>query len=149
MDNGGEFLNKKFKDYMQLNGIIRFLSCPYTSPHNGMVECQHQTLLQTVRCSFTRSKMAFEFWTKAVVLSTQLTGYQHTILAVTHHSSFYYIMLKAFGLSLFFINHSNKIQIARPFNKCVFISYYTNHKGYKCMEIECFKDHISRQCLIL
>ena len=40
-DNGTEYINEKFREYFNLNGLIHENSCPYTPEQNGRAEVQN------------------------------------------------------------------------------------------------------------
>ena len=48
-DNGTEFVNKKFENFLQSNGILHQTSCAYTPQQNGVAERKHRHLLNTAR----------------------------------------------------------------------------------------------------
>lgn len=47
---GNESVNKKFKEYIESNGISHFRFCSNTSPQNKLVERCHQSVLQSTWC---------------------------------------------------------------------------------------------------
>ncbi|CAI7830703.1 unnamed protein product [Closterium sp. NIES-53] len=44
-DRGGEFLGKKFTDFVDGKGIVHDLTCPYTPQQNGMAEREMRTVV--------------------------------------------------------------------------------------------------------
>ena len=48
-DNGTEFVNKKFENFLQNNGILHQTSCAYTPQQNGVAERKHRHLFNTDR----------------------------------------------------------------------------------------------------
>ncbi|UYV60408.1 hypothetical protein LAZ67_1001058 [Cordylochernes scorpioides] len=49
-DNGTEFLNKNFSDYLKSLGIVHELTAPYTPEHNGISERYNRTIVESARC---------------------------------------------------------------------------------------------------
>ena len=47
-DNGGEYVNKSFKEFCTKNGIIMETTAPYSPSQNGIAEWLNQTLLEHV-----------------------------------------------------------------------------------------------------
>ncbi|KAL6206574.1 hypothetical protein ACLB2K_023822 [Fragaria x ananassa] len=47
-DGGGEFMGLQFKGFMQENGIVHQVSCPYTSEQNGVSERKNRHIRETV-----------------------------------------------------------------------------------------------------
>lgn len=48
-DNGREFLNKQFDEFLNKNGIKRQLSVPYTPQQNGVAERANRTIVEMAR----------------------------------------------------------------------------------------------------
>lgn len=65
-DNGTEFLNKNFTDFLEENGIGRRLTTPYTPQSNGIAERMNRTLLEKARCMLLSSGLPPSFWAEAV-----------------------------------------------------------------------------------
>jgi transposase InsO family protein len=49
LDKGGEYISNKFKSYCEKYEIHRYLTAPYTSHHNGIVERKNRTILNMVK----------------------------------------------------------------------------------------------------
>jgi hypothetical protein len=49
-DNGTEFVNTEFNDFLDQHGIKRRLSVPHTPQQNGLAERKNRTLVETARC---------------------------------------------------------------------------------------------------
>lgn len=45
-DNGGEYLNKDLKEYMDKQGIVHELTSPYTSEQNGRAERELRAIVE-------------------------------------------------------------------------------------------------------
>ncbi|XP_070679197.1 uncharacterized protein [Malus domestica] len=60
-DGGGEFLNTSFKDYLEKNGILHYVSCPYTPQQNGMAERKHRHLLEIAITILSVAKLTHKF----------------------------------------------------------------------------------------
>jgi transposase InsO family protein len=48
-DNGTEFINQKFSNFTNSNGIIHQTSCVYTPQQNGIFERKNHHLLEMTR----------------------------------------------------------------------------------------------------
>ncbi|CAI7731901.1 unnamed protein product [Closterium sp. NIES-53] len=48
-DRGGEFIGKKFTNFVDGKGIVHDLTCPYTPEQNGMAEREMRTVAELVR----------------------------------------------------------------------------------------------------
>ena len=71
-DNGGEFLNTRFKTLLRSYGIIHHCSCPYTPQHNGIVERKHRHLLDTARSLMFQASLPSPFWGHAILMATSI-----------------------------------------------------------------------------
>lgn len=49
-DNGREYCNKLFDEYLRHEGIKRRLSASYTPQQNGVAECMNRTIVDMARC---------------------------------------------------------------------------------------------------
>ena len=65
-DGGGVFLNTSFKDYLEKNGILHYVSYPYTPQENGMAERKHRHLVETAITLLSFAKLPHKFWYYAV-----------------------------------------------------------------------------------
>ncbi|UYV61249.1 hypothetical protein LAZ67_1004106 [Cordylochernes scorpioides] len=65
-DNGTEFLNKNFSDYLKSLGIVHELTAPYTPEQNGISERNNRTIVESARCLLHGRKMPLELWAEAV-----------------------------------------------------------------------------------
>nr|GEY33698.1 retrovirus-related Pol polyprotein from transposon TNT 1-94 [Tanacetum cinerariifolium] len=74
-DRGGEFLSKEFNKFCDNNRIRRFLTAPYSSQQNGVVERKNRTILNMVRIMLKSKKMPKEFWAKAVDCAVYLLNW--------------------------------------------------------------------------
>lgn len=64
-DNGGEFVNDKFKDFLEEHGIKHERTVPYTPEENGIAERTNRTIIQMIRCMLIDSKLPQKFWAEA------------------------------------------------------------------------------------
>ncbi|UYV67550.1 hypothetical protein LAZ67_5001174 [Cordylochernes scorpioides] len=65
-DNGTEFLNKNFSDYLKSLVIVHELTAPYTPEQNGISERDNRTIVESARCLLHGRKMPLELWAEAV-----------------------------------------------------------------------------------
>ncbi|CAI7755429.1 unnamed protein product [Closterium sp. NIES-54] len=71
-DNGGEFINKEFNDYLKAKGIRRQRTIPNTPQHNSIAEWVNGTLLNSVRSMIADSKLPLTYWGDALGMACQL-----------------------------------------------------------------------------
>jgi len=65
-DNGTEYVNKEFSDYLKQKGIIHELTAPYTPEQNGFSERDHRTLVESARSMLHARNLPLELWAEAI-----------------------------------------------------------------------------------
>lgn len=65
-DNGREYVNNEFDDYLKKAGIRRRLTAPYTPQQNGIAERKNRTLVEMARCMMHQAGSPPSFWAEAV-----------------------------------------------------------------------------------
>ncbi len=66
-DNGSEFINNDFKNYLKKNGTIQTTSTTYTPQHNGMVERKNRSVLEMVRSMMHHAEAYIGLYGEAVM----------------------------------------------------------------------------------
>ena len=84
-DGGGEYLNNKFKKYLEDAGIQHRISPPYTPTQNGRAERANRTIMENARCILQDSKLGNEFWGQAVLTAAHI----HNHLPSRSHNDMY------------------------------------------------------------
>ncbi|MBW0573805.1 hypothetical protein O181_113520 [Austropuccinia psidii MF-1] len=65
-DNGGEFVNSKFKELFSRQGIIHQPTAPYTPQQNPISEHGNCTLFEKVRVMLQDYQVPSEWWGEAI-----------------------------------------------------------------------------------
>lgn len=65
-DNGTEYCNKKFDEFLWKHGIKRRFTVPYTPQQNGIAERKIRSLVETARCNLLQSNLPPSFWAEAI-----------------------------------------------------------------------------------
>ena len=65
-DNGREYVNGEFNEFLVKNGIARQLTVPYSPQQNGVAERANRTLVEMARSMLVESKMSQNLWAEAV-----------------------------------------------------------------------------------
>jgi len=69
-DNGREYVNLEFEEFLKTNGIEHRTSAQYMRPYmpqqNGVAERFNRTLIEWARCSLLQSNLPPSFWAEAV-----------------------------------------------------------------------------------
>ncbi|CAI7807960.1 unnamed protein product [Closterium sp. NIES-54] len=71
-DNGGEFINKDFNDYLKAKGIRQQRTIPHTPQHNSIAERVNRKLLNSVRSMLADSKLPLTYWGDALGMACWL-----------------------------------------------------------------------------
>ena len=71
-DQGGEFINKRFKGACFTYGIVQQFSAAYTHEQNGLIERINRTILEKVRCLLFTAKLPKYLWGEAVSIAVYL-----------------------------------------------------------------------------
>ncbi|GJZ28932.1 retrovirus-related pol polyprotein from transposon TNT 1-94 [Tanacetum coccineum] len=110
-DRGGEFLSKEFNKFCEDNGIRRFLTAPYSSQQNGVVERKNKTILNMCQSKILDNKTPQEAW----------NGLKPT---VSH--------LRVFGsITYVYVLSQKRSKLDDRNEKHVFVGYDKQSKGYK------------------
>ncbi|KAJ9536095.1 hypothetical protein OSB04_un000733 [Centaurea solstitialis] len=125
-DNGREFNNQPFLDFLKTHGIkIRF-SCPYTSQQNGKAERTIRTINNTLRTSLIQASLPPKFWVEALLSSV--------------HTPSTCFRPPPFSTRLPLSAH----KLAPRSSACVYLGPSTDHRGYRCLDLITQKVIISR-----
>ncbi|CAK1547641.1 unnamed protein product [Leptosia nina] len=73
-DNGTEYLNKNFTNYLKLHGINHQTSTPYTPQQNGLSERMNRTLLEKARCMLINANLQKSLWAEAIRTAAYITN---------------------------------------------------------------------------
>ena len=66
-DNGTEFKNKVFDDFLRNKGISHNFSTPYSPPQNGVVERRNRSLCEAARSMLNFVDLPLYFWADAIL----------------------------------------------------------------------------------
>ncbi|GJR24574.1 ribonuclease H-like domain-containing protein [Tanacetum coccineum] len=149
-DHGGEFDNNALHQLFASNGITIRFSCPKTSQQNGKFKRMIHTINNLIRTLLFQAHLPPTFWVEALHMAAYLlnilpsTAIQneipHTRLFKTTPN---YTDLRVFGCLCYPHLHTNhKLDPrATPF---IFLGYPTNHRGYRCLDLNTDKIILSR-----
>ncbi|MBW0546769.1 hypothetical protein O181_086484 [Austropuccinia psidii MF-1] len=77
-DQGGEFLNEKFKRLAANCGFVHIFSPPETPEHNGYAERCNHTILEKARCLMGAANLPNQYWAKAINTAVFLSNMSPT-----------------------------------------------------------------------
>ncbi|GJR93546.1 ribonuclease H-like domain-containing protein [Tanacetum coccineum] len=149
-DHGGEFDNNALHQLFASNGITIRFSCPKTSQQNGKSERMIRTINNLIRTLLFQAHLPPTFWVEALHMAAYLlnilpsTAIQneipHTRLFKTTPN---YTDLRVFGCLCYPHLHTNHKLDPRA-TPSIFLGYPTNHRGYRCLDLNTDKIILSR-----
>ncbi|CAK9813843.1 Retrovirus-related Pol polyprotein from transposon TNT 1-94 [Anthophora plagiata] len=138
-DNGKEYCNTAFDDFLKTEGIGRRLTVTHTPEQNGVAERRNRTLMDMTRCLLMQSGMPDSFWGEAANTanyirnrcpSTCLNGktpFERWFGRVPNVSHF-----RDFGCEVHTLNRDPSRGKLDPRSKRgIFVGYAERSKGYR------------------
>lgn len=136
-DNGTEYVNKFFGEYLSNCGIIHETTCPGTYEQNGLAERKNRHLLEVTRCLMMAMNVPKFLWSQAVMtaaylinrMPSRVLNYRTPIECLTGNTT-YVVPPKVFGCVCFVRDHRPSVGKLDPRAvKCVFVGYSGKQKG--------------------
>ncbi|UYV66529.1 hypothetical protein LAZ67_4001965 [Cordylochernes scorpioides] len=143
-DNGTEFLNKNFSDYLKSLGIVHELTAPYTPEQNGISERDNRTIVESARCMLHGRKMPLELWAEALLnrCTTKVLG-NSTPYEIWYKRKPSILHLKTFGCNAYVhIPKDNRKKLDKKSIRTFFVGYTETNKNYRMW------DPIARKIII-
>jgi hypothetical protein len=154
-DGGREFMFGEFTKFLQTEGIQHQVSYPYTLEQNDMVERKHHHIIETGLSLLDFAGLPRKFWLKAFTTAVypinrmplkidndqdaNRTPYEYLFKRTPDYSH-----LHAFDCLCYpWLRPYHKNKLEERSAKCIFLGYNMQHKGYRCLDIDKNKMHIS------
>ena len=151
-DGGGEYFSGEFIEYLQEQGIQRETTCRYTPQQNGVAERKNRHIAETARAMLNEMYMPNSYWAEAVMCGVHLMNCTPT--AAAHNATpeeiflgkkpnFY--LFKVFGC-VCYVHIPNELckKLDPKSQKCIFLGYAAEYKGYRCYNPSTKQFFISR-----
>jgi hypothetical protein len=157
-DNGGEYLSREFKQYLEQCGIKHQLTIPYTPEQNGVAERLNRTLLDSARTMLKHMDCDKRWWAEAVSTACYIknrittTGLPND---VTPHEVWFgrkpnISHLRVFGSKCWYVTpKSQRSKLDKRSCEAVMVGYSENQKGYKLWDANSKKMITSRDVKFL
>jgi transposase InsO family protein len=71
-DNGKEYVNNNFNNYLKKFGILHQTTNPYTPEQNGLSERMNRTIIERSKCMVLNAQLQNNFWGEAVVTAAHI-----------------------------------------------------------------------------
>ena len=140
-DNGGEYLSKKFGEYLADLGIQRQLTIPKTPEQNGLSERLNRTLVEYLRCLLVQSRLHHKFWAEALstvvyvrnrTYNSAIKGVPYEILNKNKPDVGHF---RVFGsLCYYHIPKDERRKLDPKGCKAIFVGYCIEQKGYRLFD---------------
>ena len=150
-DNRTEFVNTRFKNFVNEKGIIHQTSCIYTPQQNGVVERKHRHLLNVARALMFQSGIPLNMWHECILTATYLIN--RTPSSILGGKCPYELIygfppvldhLRNFGCLSFVMIPNISDKFASRSEKCVFLGYCNSKKGYRLFSLDTKQIVVSR-----
>ena len=140
-DNGGEFTSVEFENYLQKEGIKHQLMVPKCPEQNGIAERLNRTLIEMVRTMLANFKLPKRLWAEALATAVYLRNRSPT-RAVEEKTPFESLTGEKPSVghlrcaAYCHIPKDNRNKLDSKSQKCVFLGYSENRKGYRLFDIQ-------------
>ena len=151
-DEGGEFTDRAFLQFLAMKGIHHQSTCPKTPEQNGKAERKHQNITELRLTMMFHAHLPPRFWidcfSTAVFLINRLPSPHLNMESPffklygrnPDYSSFQVLGSKCFP----YLGEYKSHKLDPKSLPCVFIGYSMKHKGYKCLYPPTGRVYISR-----
>ncbi|CAG4978543.1 unnamed protein product [Colias eurytheme] len=156
-DNGLEYCNKEFDNYLKGAGIIHQKTNPYTPQQNGLCERFNRTIVEKARCLLFDANLGKEFWGEATNTAVYLQN--RSVAAALGNKTPYEIWtgcqpdishIRIFGsTAMVHVAKEKRKKWDKKSEKCILLGYPENTKGYRLYNPETKKILTSRDVVII
>lgn len=156
-DNGLEYCNKEFDNYLSKLGIIHQKSNVYTPQQNGLAERFNRTVVEKARCLLFDANLHKRFWAEAThtavyiinrSLSSHLKG--KTPFEIWTGKKPDISHLRIFGSSVMvFVPKEKRKKWDKKSIKCLLVGYPSDVKGFRVYNPETNKIFTSRDVIVM
>ena len=139
-DNGGEYVNTVFQEYLVTHGIQSQLTCPYTPEQNGVAERLNRTLKSRAHAMLHHASIPVGFWPEAIAYANHVKNVSPTraLVDMVPDGAWFkrtpnIANLRVFGCTCFVHVDSQLRTTFQPRAKVAkFLGISTTSKGYLC-----------------
>lgn len=140
-DNGKEYCNSNFENYLINCGIVHQTSTPYTPQQNGLAERMNRTLVEKARCMMFYAKASKPIWAEAIATAAYLVNRSPS--RVLEDTTPYKLWsgkepnlghLRIFGSKVMVhVPKQKRLKWDKKAMQMIFVGYCDSTKGYRIM----------------
>ncbi|KAE8697282.1 omega-6 fatty acid desaturase, endoplasmic reticulum isozyme 1 [Hibiscus syriacus] len=143
-DNGGEYRNRRFRDFCANNGIKMETTVPMTPQQNGVAERMNRTLNERARSMRIHAGLPKFLWVEAINTAAYLINRGPSVPLdgripeeVWSRKEINLSHLRVFGcISYVHIDSAERSKLDAKSNKCAFVGYGGDEFGYRFWDYE-------------
>ncbi|KAE8693764.1 putative galacturonosyltransferase-like 4 [Hibiscus syriacus] len=143
-DNGGEYKNRRFRDFCANNGIKMETTVPMTPQQNGVAEPMNRTLNERARSMRIHAGLPKFLWAEAINTAAYLINRGPSVPLddripeeVWSKKEINLSHLRVFGcISYVHIDSAERSKLDAKSNKCSFVGYGGDEFGYRFWDYE-------------
>jgi transposase InsO family protein len=144
-DNGGEYVNNNFTSYCTTQGIQMQHTVPYIPQQNGVAERKNRTLKEMANCMIQSKGLSLQYWAEAINCANYIVNHTPTkaLKNITPEEAWtkikpYVSHFRVFGTIAWAHIPDEKRKTLQPKSeKCIFVSYSEDVKGYRLLQPHC------------
>jgi len=151
-NGAGEYFSNEFSEYLKEHGIKKKYSCSYSPQQNGVAERKNRHIVEIARAMLNEKNLPNYFWAEAVAIVVYIMN--RTPIAAVHGMTpkekftgkkLDVSHLKVFGC-IAYVHFPNvkRSKLDPKAEKCIFIGYSSEQKGYRCFNPSTRKLQVSR-----
>ena len=155
VDNGREYCNHEFKEYLNAQGIQLETTAPYTPEQNGRAERDNRTIVESARSMIYGSNVPKYLWAEAV--NTAVYILNRTPSTQTPNSTPFEMWykrrptlehIKTFGCEAYVhIPDQKRTKLDPKSKKLILVGYDNNSSNYRLFDVSTRKITISRSVI--
>ncbi|KAE8664704.1 hypothetical protein F3Y22_tig00112738pilonHSYRG00095 [Hibiscus syriacus] len=154
-DNGGEYKNRRFRDFCANNGIKMETTVPMTPHQNGVAERMNRTMNERARSMMIHAGLPKFLWAEAINTAAYLINRGPSVPLdgrileeVWSKKEINISHLRVFGcISYVHIDSAERSKLDAKSNKCAFVGYDGDEFGYRFWDYENWKIIRSRDVI--
>ncbi len=151
-DGGGEYFSNEFTTYLKMHGIHRQFTCRYTPHQNGIAKKKNRHIAEVACTLMVNKSMPHHYWAETIVTTIYImnktpTAAMHGMIPKEKYSGRKPNLshLKVFGcIAYVHVLDELRTKLDSKAEKCVFIGYSLEQKGYICYNPVTHEMRVSR-----